>query len=87
MNKGKFFSMIAIILLAFFVLFGVSDPVDIYNGFVKIIQNLSEKGEWVKSLWASISEGDMKSIWELIKDSFFNFGNSPIGVIIGGLFK
>ena len=81
MNKGKFFSTIVIILLAFFVLFGVSDPVDIYNGFVKIIQKLSEKGEWVKSLWASISEGDIKSIWNLIKDSFFDFDGGLVGII------
>ena len=70
MNKGKLISTVVIIILAFFVLFGVTDPVDIYEGFVKIVQKLSEKGEWVKSLWASISQGDIKAIWNLIKVRF-----------------
>ena len=74
MGKGKTISIVVLLFLAFFVLFGVTDPIEVYNGFIKIVENLADKGKWVKSLWGSFVQGDIKSIWNLIKDSFFHGG-------------
>lgn len=81
MSKGKTISIVVLLFLACFVLFGVTDPKEIYDGCIKIVQNLADKGEWVKNLWGSIVQGDIKSIWNLIKDSFFDFGGGLVGII------
>ena len=81
MSKGKTISIVVLLFLAYFVLFGVTDPKEVYDGCIKIVQNLADKGEWVKGLWKSIVQGDIKSIWNLIKDSFFDFDGGLVGII------
>lgn len=81
MSNGKTISIVVLLFLACFVLFGVTDPKEVYDGCIKIVQSLADKGEWVTGLWKSIVQGDIKSIWNLIKDSFFDFDGGLVGII------
>lgn len=79
MGKGSIIGTVGIIVLVIYILFGVSDPSEIYNGFVTLVRNLAEKGEWVKDLWACIVQGDLKAIGDLLWKAF-------LGLFDGGLF-
>ena len=80
--KGSVIGTVGLIVLVIYVLFGVNDPAEIFDGFVSIIQRLAEKGEWVKDLWACIIDGDLKAIGDLLWEAFKGlFDGGLIGLI------
>ncbi len=56
------------------MLFGVDDPIDIYDGLVGILRKLADKGAWVKMLWRTAVEGDfleaIELAWNGMMDTF-----------------
>ena len=73
-SKGGLIGIFAVIILVMYVLFGVDDPIDIYDGLVGILRKLADKGKWVKMLWKTAVEGDfleaIKLAWDGIMDTF-----------------
>ena len=82
-SKGTLVGTVAIVVLIVYVLFGISDPIEVYDGFVSLIQNISEKGEWVKNLWTSIIQGDLKEGWKYFMSNI----KSMFEINIFGWFK
>lgn len=81
-------SVIGVLVFVFFacyVLFGVRDPKELYDGFLTLIQKIADKGQWVKDAWSMIAEGDLSGIWQLIKNTFFD--SMGVAGWLGGLFK
>ena len=64
--RGKFILLVVVIFLGAYVLFGITDPVELFNGSIVIIKKLAEKGEWVKDIWAYSVKGDFKSAFSVI---------------------
>lgn len=82
MGKGSIIGTIVLLVLVIYILFGVSDPTEIYMGVVTIVQKLAEKGEWVKDMWACIVKGDLKAIGDLLWKAFLGlFDGGLIGLI------
>ena len=76
-SKGSVIGTIGIILLIVYVLFGISDPVEAYDGFLSLIQKIADAGDWVRNLWYSFVHGSFKDGWKLFVSDFkemFDFG-------------
>ena len=86
-------SMLVLLVLAFlfiFIVFGVDDPIDIYDHFLNIIFLYSHAVSWVKESWNIFHNGGSGFIGWLIEKIFnveITFGISDVFLAIGDFLR
>lgn len=55
MKKGSGLTLVALIVLTFYILFNIRDPVQIYDELLKAVQDYSTLASGVTKLWRSFT--------------------------------